>query len=93
MSKDASKKNKKHPKSETTKAAMNALKDAPVIREAWIAAIEAGAAAAIAVIRKATDEELVKALPLEPTFEKKQKKKGKTDEPSTQTAQETAPAA
>ncbi len=93
MSKDASKKNKKHAKTETTKAAMNALKDAPVIREAWIAAIEAGAAAAIAVIRKATDEELAKAIPLEPTLEKKHKKKGKTGEPSTQSALETAPAA
>ncbi len=93
MSKDASKKNKKHAKTETTKAAMNALKDAPVIREAWIAAIEAGAAAAIAVIRKAADEELVKLIPLEPTLEKKRKKNGKTDEPSTKMAPETAPTA
>ena len=74
MSKNDTKKNKKSSDATLRKAALKALKDAPVIREAWISAIEAGAAAAIAVIRKASDAELVK---LADTAGEKPEKKSK----------------
>lgn len=82
MSKDANKKQKKHAETAAKKAASQALQDAPVIREAWIAAIEAGAAAAIAVIRKASDTELVKAVATAASEEKSTKKARKPAEPA-----------
>lgn len=88
MSKNDAKKSKKSADSAIRKAALKAQKDAPVIREAWIAAIEAGAAAAIAVIRQASDAELVKlADAAGGKTEKKSKKKAAEPE-----AQETKPA-
>lgn len=81
MSKDDNKKNKKNVDAAVRKAAMKALKDATVLREAWIAAIEAGAAAAINVIRKASDAELVElAAVTEAKPGKKENKKTKEPE-------------
>ncbi len=78
MSKDDGKKNKKNADKAMRKAAMNVLKNAPVIRDALIAAIDAGAAAAVDVIRKASDLELVKLAEAgEAVPEKKIKKKAK----------------
>jgi hypothetical protein len=92
MSKDSGKKLRKHLKTELEKSYINAVAKAPFIREAWIAAIEAGAAAAIAVIQKATIEELVNSIPLDPVSKKMPKKNGKSPEPSTKISSEAAPA-
>ncbi len=78
MSKNDAKKSRKSANAAVRKTALKALKDAPIMREAWIAAIEAGAAAAIDVIRKASDAELVNLVETKP--EKKTKKPAKAPE-------------
>lgn len=74
MSKDSSKKDKKNSEAALRKALQKAIKNSPIMREAWISAIEAGAAAAIAVIRKVADAELAAIAAVEPQPVKKPKK-------------------
>ena len=83
MAKDNGKKSGKHEDATARKALKRALKDAPVLRAALIAAIEAGAAAALDVVRKASDAELVKLAGEKPS---KKTKQGKTDAAAEKTA-------
>lgn len=83
MAKDDGKKSGKHEDAAARKALKRALKDSPVLRAALIAAIEAGAAAALDVVRKASDAELVKLAGEKPS---KKAKQGKTDVAAAKTA-------
>ncbi len=77
MSKSSKKEAKKSEESKIHHQIFATASNAPVLRKAWIAAIEAGAAAAIAVIKQASDLEIAEAAKPEDVPAEKSKKKPK----------------